>query len=154
MSTAQPTVLKVYLDLPPQLQRVLRTPVTEVLRGQGLELPPGIGIGEEALPAAPNGVRDRDWGTVISAAPELVLALGTATSMVILALSQFLRDRERGQGVLEVCEVLEVTGPDGLVQRVVVRNPVLVEPGPELQVALDAHLKTGQGLLVRFKADA
>jgi len=152
MSTAQPTALKVYLDLPPQMQRLLRTPVTEVLRGQGLALPPGIG--EEALPAAPGGVRDRDWGTVISAAPEFALALGTATSMIILALSKYLRDRERAPRVIEVCQVLEVTGPDGLPQQLLVQNSVLVEPGPELQVTLDAHLKTGKGLLVRFKADA
>ncbi len=153
MSTAQPTALKVYLDLPPQLQRRLRRPVMEVLRGQGLELPPGIGIGEEALPVAPDGVRDRDWGTVLSAAPALILALGTALSMVIRALSKYRYDREHAPVLLEVCEVMTVTGPDGRPQRLLVQNPRLVEPGPPLDQALDAPLKAGKEVVVRLKAE-
>jgi hypothetical protein len=145
---------KVYLHLSAQMQREIRAPLADILRGQGVALPQGVDLSEESLPAEPGDVQSKDWGTVLSAAPDLLLSLGGGASAVILALSKYLKDRERVPKVLEVWEVIEVTGPDGKPRRVLVQQPKLVEPGPERSLSLEALLEKGKDLLVRFKADS
>lgn len=154
MTTHPSPQRKVYLHLPAQMQRELRAPLADILRAQGVLLPQGIDLTEESLPTEPGEAQSKDWGTVLSAAPELLLSLGASSSAVILALSKYLKDRERAPKVLEVRKVMEVTGPDGKPRRVQVRQPELVEPAPERSLSLEALLEKGKDLVIRFKAES
>lgn len=154
MPTEKVTEQRVFFDLDADMQReIARLPLADVLRGQGLDMPPDVRFGEAALPSAEPGVREKDWGPVLIAAPGLLLALGTAASAVILAISKYLKDREHAPKVIYVHRVREITGADGESQLVLVKDPIVVEHGPQSRIEMEAALKGGEDLVVRLTAE-
>lgn len=145
----------VYLDLSPEMRRQLPASLRDLLKGQGVEVPTGVDLSEGPLPVAEDGARDKDWGIVINVtmSPEFIGALGASISVIILAISQFLKDRAHEPKVYLVDDVLTITAPDGTTMRRLAKRPVLIEPGPQLKAELEARLKNGKDVAVRFKLE-
>ncbi len=146
---------KIYIDLAPEIQRELPGSLRDLFAAEQIEIPPGVELTEGPLPAAEQGVPEKDWGFVIQIAvdPETILALGGAVSMIILALSQLIKIATRAPKVVWVDEVIDVPGPDGGTEQILAKRPVVVEPGPELKAELEGKLQKGKNLSVRFKLE-
>ena len=146
---------KIYLDLPPDLRRVLDDnglTVEDVLRREGIDLP--LEIREEELPAAAEGERERDIGLVLMGTAALTVSIGAAASMVILALSRFFRDREHAPKVVEKHVVKEITGANGKPQRVLVREAQFIQPDEAPSATeIDTTLNLKDGVVVKFRTE-
>ncbi len=154
MSRQPATEQKIFLNLDGPMQReIARLSLEEILRGQGVDIPPSVRLGEEALPSAEPGVREKDLGVVLSAIPELAIALGASASLVIFAISKFLKDREHAPKVLYVHRIEEITGPDGKRQRVLVKDPIMVEHYHQSRIEFETALKEGGDLVVKITAE-
>lgn len=149
------TETKIYLDLAPELRRELDDSglmLEDVLRREGVDLP--LKIGEAELPAAIEGERERDIGLVLMGAAGMTLSIGAAASMVILALSKFLRDREHAPMVVEKHIVKEITGADGKPRKVLVPEMRFIQPdrvGSATEI--DATLNLKDGAVVKFRSE-
>jgi hypothetical protein len=116
-------------------------------------LPSHILLTEGPLPAAPDGTAEKGWGPALEILgdPKKAAGAATAVSMVILALSQFLTDRAHEPKLLVLREITETVAPDGAVTRRRVERPVLIEPGPQLEVELKALFEQGKDLVIELR---
>jgi len=143
---------KVYLDFSPDLRQALESSklsMQEVMDRYGVDVPAGFTRAE--LPSATEGERGRNvaWEVVFS--PEMVLSLGTAVSMIVLAVSKFLRDRARDPRVVERLVEKRVTGADGKSRHVLVAEDVFIEPAAaESATEIEAKLGAKEGNVIRF----
>lgn len=146
---------QIFLDLSPEMQRQLPRSLRDLLAGQGVTLPPGVELAEGPMPESDENVSDKDFGIVISLTldPATIAALAGALTSVILAISQFLKDRAHEPKVIEVDDVLEFIAPDGTVKRRLAKKAILIEPGPQLKVELEARLAKGNNAAIRFKLE-
>lgn len=143
---------KVYLDFSPDLRQALESSklsMQEVIERYGVDVPASFARAE--LPGGTEEERGRNvaWEVVFS--PEMVLSLATAVSMIVLAVSKFLRDRARDPRISTLVEKT-VTGSDGKSQRVLVPEQVIIEPAAvESATEIEAN-KFGvkEGMVFRF----
>ena len=146
---------KIYLDLPPELRRVLDDnglTVDDVLCREGIDLP--LEIREEELPAAAQGEREKDIGIVLMGAAGLTLSIGAAASIVILALSRFFKDREHAPKVVEKFVVKEITGTNSKPQRVLVPEAQFIQPDEAASATeIDTTLNLKDGVVVKFRTE-
>ena len=61
MAPTVPAAIKIHPDLPPNMLRALRARLAEILCGQGVTLPDGIGLTEDALPVFADGALETGW---------------------------------------------------------------------------------------------
>lgn len=143
---------KVYLDFEPELRRVIDDSglsVADVLRDQGVELP--IEVSEEELPSAREGERDKDIGIVVNLGPGLVVSIGAAVSMVILALSRFLKERESAPELVTTYRTDKITGTDGKLRTVLIAEQAFKQPHlAETATQIEAVVKPDAELTVKF----
>ncbi len=145
----------VYLALAPEMQLQLPRSLRDLLKGQGVGVPAGIELAEGPMPDEGEGVRDKDWGIVIQVSldPQTIGVLGASVVAIIFALSQFLKDRAHEPKVALLDEFEVFTDANGGKTRRLTRKPVLVEPGPQFKAELEARMKKGNDLVVRFKLE-
>jgi len=107
------------------------------------------------MPASDENVREKDWGILIQITldPTTIGALGGSLAAVILAISKFLTDRAHEPKLLLIDDVLEIVAPDGTVKRRLAKKPVVIEPGPQLKLELEARLAKGRDAVVRLKLE-
>ncbi len=143
---------KIYLDLAPELRRVLDDSglsVEDVLRREDVDLP--LEIGEEELPAMVEGERERDIGIVLMATAALTISLGAAASMVILALSRFYKDREHAPKQVANYAVKEIVGSDGKLRKRLVLEETFIQPDSAPSATeLEVKLGLKEGATVKF----
>lgn len=147
---------KIYLSLTPDMQRELPASLERMLAREGVQIPAGIELSQEALPGDGSGVANKDIGVVVNITldPATIAALGSGAVAIILAISRFLKDRSRAPRLVTVQEVVEVTGEDGQPRKVLVDQPRLLEPGPELKIELEAQIKKGGDASVALKYES
>jgi hypothetical protein len=143
---------KIFLDLPPDLRRMLESSgltIHDILRREGFDL--AVDVLPEELPGLDEEGRERGIGTVLMATAALTLSLGATAAIVILALSKFYSEREQAPVLVETYLQQTETAPDGIIRTRLVkdkefRTPERVESPTEIEVKL--HLT--DGVTVRF----
>jgi hypothetical protein len=145
---------RLYIDLPDSLRDLIERSglsLTDLLQAEGA--PPGLIVRPAALPAVDNreGSRTRDVGFVIEITPELLLSAAAAGSMLMLAVSKFLRDRARDPKPVEIWQTKTITDADGRERQVLVPETILLEPSAGAGADFEARLDWNQGALLRFR---
>ena len=146
MSDPRQTQVTVWLDLPAEMQQWLsEVRLGDIVRGQGYTLPDGIEFGDGPLPALPDGTVEMGWGPRLTGKDIRDVAI--AAAIVITSLSMYASDREHAP-IVVYSQVQQDIGPDGQ-PRTIRTEPVLLEPGPQLEIHLEALLER-LGVCIKF----
>jgi hypothetical protein len=145
-----------YIDLPDDLRALIESSgqsLTDLLRAEGA--PSGLIAQPAEVPAVDeaDGSRTRALGFEVIITPELLMSAAAAGSMLILAISKFLRDRARDPKQVEVWQERNITGADGRERKVLVREARLLEPASGAGADFEARLDWTKGAVLRFRTD-
>jgi hypothetical protein len=143
---------KIFLDLPPELRKLLEESgltISDIVRREGFDL--ALEVLPEELPGVTEEGRERGIGTVLMGTAALALSLGSASAIVILALSKFYSEREQAPVLVETYVQQSEKAPDGTVHTRLVRDNVLRTPERAASATeIEAKLTLTDGVTVRF----